>query len=208
MNCSGRFNYFLPILAICAALPFHANGQAVPSSYQAIYTLDQNYLQNFMTGTLTTSGTPPTYAGMQCGSLKVADSNVGPSLLTSDPTQQLNALAALGVPCIMVHINFPMLYEPFLTGQSQSQASFVSFYSSLTTQIHGMGMKMVVENTAMLTNAVSSEAGWDTAPFYATLNWTQYEQARATTALSGGNGGTRHGSHEFRPTQREHTIRG
>jgi fibronectin type 3 domain-containing protein len=77
-----------------------------------------------------------------------------------------------------------MLYEPFLTGQGQSMSAFQTFYGNLAAEIRAMGLKVVVENTAMLTSAVSSEAGWNTAPFYATLNWTQYQQARAQTALT------------------------
>jgi fibronectin type 3 domain-containing protein len=185
MNLSARFNYLLPIVTICAISPLAVNGQIpVPSSFQPIYTLDQNYLQSFTTGTLTANGTPPPYAGMQCGSLQAADSNEGPSLLTANPTQQLLALQALGVPCIEVHVSFPLLYEPFMTSQGQSMSAFQTFYSNLATQIHGMGMKVVVESTVLFTSAMTSQAGWDTAPFYATLDWPTYQQARAQTALT------------------------
>ena len=39
-----------------------------------------------------------------------------------------------------------------------------------------------MENDTLLTGDV--QAGWDVAPFYATLDWTQYQQARAQTALT------------------------
>ena len=44
-------------------------------------------------------------------------------------------------------------------------------------------MKVVVENDTLLTNSDVS-AGWDASSFYATLSWTQYQQARAQTALT------------------------
>ena len=43
-------------------------------------------------------------------------------------------------------------------------------------------MKLIIENDTLLSNDV--RAGWDVAPFYATLNWTQYQQARAQLALT------------------------
>ncbi|MGA2136621.1 MAG: fibronectin type III domain-containing protein [Bryobacteraceae bacterium] len=170
----------VPILFPCTV---NAQAPAVPPAFQSIYTLDQNYLDSF-NATLTASGTPAPYAGMQCGSLKVADSNAGPSLLNSDPTEQLNALRAQGVPCVEVHVSFPLLYQPFMTSQGQSMAAFQAFYANLAAQIRGMGLQVMVESTALFTSAMTSQAGWNTASFYATLNWTQYQQARAQTVLT------------------------
>ncbi|HTQ58129.1 MAG TPA: fibronectin type III domain-containing protein [Bryobacteraceae bacterium] len=186
MNLSSRFNSIFLILTLCLVFPLCMNGQAppVPDAYQPIYTLDQNYLQSFMSGTLNPGGALPPYTGMQCGHLKAADSNAGPSLLSSNPTQQLLALQALGVPCIEVHLSFPLLYEPFMTSQGQSMAAFQSYYSNLAQQIHGMGLKLMVESTVLFTSALTSQAGWDTAGFYATLDWSTYQQARAQTALT------------------------
>jgi fibronectin type 3 domain-containing protein len=177
--------FLLLALAVLVLFPraVHAQTVAVPPAYQSIYTLDQNYLDNF-NSTLTASGISPAYSGMQCGSLRAADSNAGPSLLNSDPTQQLNELKALGVPCIEIHVSFPLLYEPFMTGQGQSMSAFQSFYSNLASQVRSMGLKLVVESTVLFTSGMTSQAGWNTAPFYATLNWTTYQQARAQTALT------------------------
>ncbi|HTQ52894.1 MAG TPA: fibronectin type III domain-containing protein [Bryobacteraceae bacterium] len=160
-----------------------AQAPAVPAPYQAVYSLDQNYLDTF-NSVLTAQGTPAPYAGMQCGSLKTADSNAGPSLLNSNPTQQLNALKALGVSCVEVHVSFPLLYEPYMISQGQSMADFENYYSNLAAQVRAMGLKLMVESTVLFTSNVTSRAGWNTADFYATLDWNTYQQARAQTALT------------------------
>jgi len=185
--CRGRRCAFLLLiaLAVLALFPYTVQAQtvAIPPAYQSIYTLDQNYLDTF-NSTLTGGGSAPAYSGMQCGSLRSADSNAGPSLLNSDPTQQLDELQALGVPCIEIHVSFPLFYEPFMTSQGQSMSAFQSFYANLAAQVRSMGLKLVVESTVLFTSGMTSQAGWNTAPFYATLNWTTYQQARATTALT------------------------
>ena len=48
--------------------------------------------------------------------------------------------------------------------------------------LRAAGLKLIIENNTLLTTDV--QAGWDVAPFYATLDWTQYQQARAQTALT------------------------
>ena len=178
-------NILFTVFALCTVFPMTLTGQnpPIPTEYQPQYTLAQTNLQLF-NATLTAAGNPPAYTGSQCGSLYAADSNAGPSLLNSDPYQQLNELIALGVPCIEVHVSFPLLYEPFMTSQGQSMSAFETFYSTLANQIRAAGKKLMVESTVLFTSAMSSEAGWDTAPFYATLDWTEYQAARATTALT------------------------
>ena len=82
----------------------------------------------------------------------------------------------------MVEVGFPMLYEPFLDSQGVSYSQFVSFYQQVAASVKAAGLKLVVENDTLLTNDL--QAGWDAAPFYATLDWTQYQAARAQTALT------------------------
>ncbi len=85
----------------------------------------------------------------------------------------------MGVKAIMVEIGFPMLYKPFFSSQSQYQ-QYVSFYQQVAADVRALGMKLVIENNCLLSNDV--QAGWSTAPFYATLSWTEYQAARAQTA--------------------------
>src|SRR5205823_5028556 len=116
--------------------------------------------------------------------LKIANSNAGPQLLSPGPglSIQLNALKAMGAQAIMLQIGFPMLYEPFLTSQGQTYSAWVAYYQNVAKMVRDAGMKLVVENDTLLVNDV--QAGWGAAAFYATLNWDQYQQARAQTALT------------------------
>ena len=79
----------------------------------------------------------------------------------------------------MVEVGFPMLYRPFFSSQVQYQ-QFVDFYTQVAASVRTAGLKLIVENEFLLSN--DPQDGWGTGAFYATLNWTQYQQARAQTA--------------------------
>jgi chitodextrinase len=163
----------------CASTP----PPSVPPNFQGMYTTLNTQLATFNT---TLNLLPPSkYAVQYAAELKNADSNAGPLLVNSGSMtgvqRQLQELKAMGVKAIMVQVGFPMLYEPFLTGQGVSYTQFVSFYQQVASQVRAAGLKLIVENDILLANDVQS--GWVVAPFYATLNWTQYQQARAQTAV-------------------------
>ncbi|HLY19782.1 MAG TPA: fibronectin type III domain-containing protein [Bryobacteraceae bacterium] len=164
------------------SIPGQLKAQAppVPSTFQDLYTELDNYLVNFNA----TLGTPPKYPYLLCGNLLAANGNAGPQLLNAGPNMpmQINALKAMGAQAIAIEIGFPMLYEPFLTSQGETYAAWASYYQSVAAAVRAAGLKLVIENDTLLVNDV--QAGWDAAPFYATLNWTQYMQARAQTALN------------------------
>jgi fibronectin type 3 domain-containing protein len=92
---------------------------------------------------------------------------------------ELQGLKAMGYQAVMIELPFPMLYEPFYSSQAQYQ-QFVNFYTQVASTIRGLGMKIVIENDSLFPIGVYS--GWSAAPFYATLDWTQYKAARAQTA--------------------------
>ncbi len=175
------------VLALLASLSYcnlSAQAPPVPAEYQAIYSSLNAYLANFNT-TLNAQSLSHVPL-LSTAALANADANAGPQLVNPGTLAglqlQLNELKAMGVQAVMVEVGFPMLYAPFLTGQGQTQAQFVSFYQQVAQLIRAAGMKVIVENDTLLVNDVS--AGWDAAPFYATLSWTQYQQARAQTALT------------------------
>ncbi len=172
-------------------LPPGMRAQApVPTTFQDLYTELDNYLVNFNATLTPPNG--PAYPTLMTGSLKSANGNIGPQLLnalsgntllpTSGVQLQINELKAMGAQAVMVEMGFPVLYDPFLTSVSQSTASFTAYYQAVATAVRAAGMKLIIENDTLLTNDVQS--GWDVAPFYATLNWTQYQQARAQMAVT------------------------
>ncbi len=161
-----------------------AQAPPVPPVFQDLYGLLNTYLSGFNT---TLNASPASqYPTIATGNLKNANANAGPQLVNSGSmagiTLQLQELKAMGAKAVMVEVGFPMLYEPFLTSQGQTYSQFVAFYQQVGAAVHAAGMKLIVENDTLLVNDV--QAGWNAAPFYATLNWTQYQEARAQTAVT------------------------
>jgi hypothetical protein len=158
----------------------------MPAGYcQTIGTELTNDLNAF-NATLSTVWNGSKYPTLYAGNLPMADGNVGPSLSSSTHmafvVDQLVELQAMGYKAVMIQIGFPVLYQPFYSSQSQYQ-QYVTFYSQLATTIRSMGMKIVVENDELLSS--DTQAGWtNTAAFFSTLSWSQYQAARATMAAT------------------------
>lgn len=154
----------------------------MPPTFQDLYSTLNSDLNLFNT-TLKTLWHGATYPVLFSGDLLGADANSGPQLIgpnyMTGVQNQLQSLKAMGVKAVMVQVGFPMLYEPFFSSQTEYQ-QYVSFYQQVAAAVRALGLKLIVENNCLLSNDV--QAGWNTAPFYATLNWTQYQQARAQTA--------------------------
>jgi fibronectin type 3 domain-containing protein len=177
----------LATLAILGLVPVSgASAQAppVPSTFQAIYSSLNTYLVNFNT-TLVAQPTSQTSL-LNTGNLKNADANAGPPLINPGTMTgiqlQLQELKAMGMQAIMVEVGFPMLYEPFLASQGQSYTQWVTFYQQIAAMVRAAGLKLIVENDTLL--VTDMQANWNAGPFFASLSWTQYEQARAQTALT------------------------
>jgi fibronectin type 3 domain-containing protein len=154
----------------------------VPPVFQDLYTTLNTDLNAFNASL--PSPLPP-YTGYSALNLTYANANSGPQLGASSLggiQLQLQELQAMGAKAIMIQVGFPMLYEPFLTSQGLSYDQFVSFYQQVAALVRGAGLKLIIENDTLLSGGV--DAGWDVASFYATLDWTQYQQARAQTAAT------------------------
>ena len=180
----SRGSCLFTVLSLLASLSYsnvRAQAPPVPAEFQATYSSLNTYLANFNT---TLNAEPPSNLPLLS---TAALANAGPQLVNPGTMAgvqlQLNELKAMGVQAVMVEVGFPMLYAPFLTSQGQTQAQFVSFYQQVAQLIRAAGLKVIVENDTLLANSDVS-AGWDASPFYATLSWSQYQQARAQTALT------------------------
>jgi fibronectin type 3 domain-containing protein len=116
----------------------------------------------------------------------LANGNTGPTLNNSSNLaavqNELVQLQAMGYQAVMMEIGFPVLYEPFYPSQAVYQ-QYVGFYAQVTAMIRAMGMKIVVENDALLSS--DAQAGWtNTAAYFSTLSWAQYQAGRATMAAT------------------------
>jgi len=157
----------------------------VPPEFQDLYTtLNTNILLFNNTLNLLGNGSPSN--SLPTGDLAVANSNTGPRLVgpryfTNTVQNQLTSLRALGIKAVMVQVSFPILYEPFYSSQSEYQ-QYVTFYSQVATAVRAAGLKLIVESQCVSEGLAQS--GWNPAPFYATLNWTQYQAARAQSAAT------------------------
>lgn len=135
---------------------------------------------------------PPAWTPVSLGptvyvvNLQVADANTGsaisgPNYLAS-VLPQLYEEQALGAQAVEVQIGFPALYAPFVGGDTQLQP-YLNFYQSLAQAVHGLGMKLVVENDVLLANDI--QAGWpNLTSYFSTLTWDEYVAARATMAAT------------------------
>ena len=175
---------FAAAVGLTLSTPCSASSPSVPTAFLDVYNTLNGDLSAFNT-TLNGlwNGTP--YPVLRAATLVNADANSGPQLANANyiigVQSQLQALKALGIKAVMVEVGFPMLYQPFFTNKTQYQ-QLVSFYSQVAAAVRAQGLKLIIENNCLLTNHV--QAGWNVAPFYATLNWTQYQAARAQTAVT------------------------
>jgi hypothetical protein len=156
----------------------------VPTTFQALYTSLDNYLASFNT-TLNSQWNGVKYPVLFTANLYNANANSGPQIVNSGSVTtvlaQLQELKAMGVQAVTVEVGFPMLYEPFFSSHTQYQ-QFVTFYQNVAASVRAVGLKLIVENECLLNDSVVD--GWNPAAFYATLNWTQYQAARAQTAVT------------------------
>ncbi len=155
----------------------------MPAAFQDLYTQLNGYLTSF-NATLNSRWNGSKYPVLYTVNSLVANGNAGPQLVNpldfKEVQLELQGFKAMGYQAVMIELPFPMLYEPFFSSQAQYQ-QYVNFYTQVASTIRGLGMKIVIENDAMFPTG-SVYSGWSVAPFFATLDWTQYQQARAQTA--------------------------
>jgi fibronectin type 3 domain-containing protein len=181
----ARFGLCLFAILALSGFPCSASTPPpVPAVFQNTYTQLNNYLVSFNT-TLNSQWNGVKYPVLFTANLYDADANGGPQMVSgtnclTDIQVQLQELKAMGVQGVMVQVAFPMLYEPFFSSQSQYQ-QFVTFYQTVAASVRAQGLKLLVDSESLRNG--TALAGWDTAPFYASLNWMQYQQARAQTAV-------------------------
>ncbi len=175
------------LLTLSICIPGTVSAQApppVPTEYQDLYTSLTNYLNSF-NATLNASWNGAPSPVVFSSTLVFADGNAGSQLINpgyyNGIVNQLQALKAMGVQAVTVPVEFPILYQPFFTNPSDYQL-YYNFYQQVAASARALGMKVIVENNILLSGGL--RAGWNTAPFYASLNWTQYQQARAQCAVA------------------------
>jgi len=178
-------------VSILALLFFRliASGQTVPSNvpsqYQSLYSELQGDISTFSQA-ISAQGNGASYPTVFASQALTTDSDLGSTLLDAnyfqyDVLPELQELKALGVTAVSVHINYPVLYEPYY-GNQQTFQSYVTFYQQVAQQIHSMGMKMTAEATVASAEPGTNGATFQT--FYQGLTWNEYIAGRAQNAVN------------------------
>lgn len=168
----------LPFLFLSVATS-DAQTAPVPASYQSLYNSLETDMSTF-TQSIPATYNPSTFYSLQ---LLSASSDNGMTLLDANTAasvqMEMNQLHAMGVTAVTVHIDFPYLYAPYYSNQSTYQ-QMLAFYTNLTSEVHGMGMKLIVETQVAKSNPVTGDSA---AGAYAQhLPWAAYMAGRAQNA--------------------------
>jgi hypothetical protein len=148
----------------------------VPSQFQGLYS----FLQSKMTAFSQSLPRGSANAMVNSAQLRSASSDEGSLLL--NPSQlgvvetEMSQLQALGVNSVTIHVDFPILYAPYYTNQSEFQ-QYQSFYSQVAALVRGAGLKLIVETQLMKFNAPQ-------LTFAQGLSWTAYQAGRAQNAVT------------------------
>lgn len=164
----------------------------VPAEFQDLYGTLSSDLDAY-NSTLNSVWNGSKYPALFAGNFAVANGNGGPDMLDNyNPAaqNQLQAIKATGARAVLVQVGFPILYSPFFDYlatqpgyEGVTYDKFVSYYRQVAQDVRAAGLKLIVENSILLSNNV--QAGWPGLDrYYATLTWDQYQAARAQCALN------------------------
>jgi chitodextrinase len=183
-----RFPSFALAAGLAALLGARPLAAQVPSNYQEIYSLLTTQISGF-NSTLSTTWNGSTYPYLDAPQLQAANSDQYTGLLQANyynyvVMPQLEELKALGANAITLHIDFPILYQPFYTyaGQTSLYPQFLAFYQQVVQAIRADGLKVVVEASSGM-----PLTGTNIAEFQAyaqSLSWPDYIAGRAAQALA------------------------
>jgi hypothetical protein len=179
------------ILCIWLSVPGLAFSQpaAVPENFRDLYSsLEQNV--DAFGRTVSSQSAGQKSAVAWSAELLTANCNRGRALLAPGThqliRQELDSLQALGVKAVTICIGFPVLYQPFyaFNQDTEDYPRFLKFYGDLTAEIHGRGLKLIVESAILFLGSYSRESGFKLAEYYATLQPRQLMEGRAQNILA------------------------
>jgi hypothetical protein len=157
----------------------------VPPEYQGLYNTLNTQISGFDAAVNAGWNRMP-YAYLNAPQLQSASSDEYTTLLGTNyysltVIPQLNDLVALGAKAVTVHLNFPIVYQPFYASDPAQYQSFTGFYQQLAQEIRGRGLKLVVESAVGI--PISGNQVNAFQPYFKSLSWTEYITGRAENAL-------------------------
>jgi hypothetical protein len=173
--------------ALCLGVACPAPAQ-VPFAYRDLYAALDARLARFdqQLDARPAAATPVLFAA----ELLTANGNRGKQLLRPETRVgvdlELDRLRALGVQGVTVAIPFPLLYDPYWQEQGDAAASrgMVEFFRWVAGEVHGRGMKLLVESGVMFPGVYSAGSEIDAKAYYETLTDAQYVEGRAQNIVA------------------------
>jgi len=163
----------------CAA----GKSPSVPANFRELYTsLDQKL--NAFDHTVSSQWNGQKAPVVWSTELLIANCNRGLSLLRPQvyrsTLRELDRLQGIGVKGVTLCIGFPILYRPFydFNGDPQDYPRMLSFYRKLAAEIHGLGLKMIVESSILFPGIYSVNSGFKLAEYYRTLHGREWVDGR------------------------------
>lgn len=160
----------------------------VPAPYQETYNYLSSQIAAF-TAALKSSPSSSFSPALSAPQALRASSDLYTNLVQPDyydeaVTPQLNSFQALGAKAVVVHINFPILYQPYYRSISNPALyqQFVNFYQQFAQDVHARGMKLVVESVVGVPLPGTFVQTFQT--YFKSLSWTAYMNGRALNALN------------------------
>jgi hypothetical protein len=180
---TSQFSRILPLfIAFLPLAGTAAQPVTVPSAYQGLYSSVQTNLNSF-SQTIQSNWNGARSPFLSSAQLLSASSENGTNLLipgySNGVQTEIQELQALGVKAVTVNINFPALYSPFYTDQTQYQ-QMLAFYTNLASEIRGRGLKLIIETHMAAPNPTGGSAS-QTA-YAHSLSWTAFMAGRSQMA--------------------------
>ncbi len=178
--------FLLVILAGAACLSAQTKFASVPAAYQDIYSNLSTQISSFRTAVLTSS-TGAASPAMSAPQLISADSCqfsqlIAPGYYNNFVIPALDELIALGAKAVTVHIDFPVLYQPYYVSNPSQYQEYVNFYQQLAVDVHARGLKLIIESS--IGQAFPGNEADTFATYLKGLSWTAYMAGRAQNALN------------------------
>lgn len=161
----------------------------VPSTYLDLYTSLQGKISSF-DNTVRSQWNGQKAPVVFAAELLSANGNRGLQLLNAQTRTsyllELSALKGLGVQAVIIPIGFPILYQPFyqFNGDPGDYARMLDFYKQLVADVHGEGLKLIVETSVMFPGFFSSGSGFNLAGYYPTLTLNGLITGRSENAAT------------------------
>ena len=174
----------LAVTIFVSANALFAQTIPVPSEYQDLYSTLTTQINSFDTA-VRADWNGSKYPVLYSAQLQTANSDQYTELLgtyyySGTVLPELEEQQALGASSVTVHINFPILYQPFYTTNPTQYQQFVNFYQRLAADVRARGMKLIVET--ITTTPFPGNLGTSFTSYYKSLSWSAYMTGRAVNA--------------------------